>query len=314
MTNDAAAADPVTQLDEAAWALAAVIATYRDAAGSSLAEALAADPDRAAVLIAAGLAWDTGHGAAPGPALMDGPLAGNMAAARLSSLRQAVEVAAGQGPPGWSELPDEVLLDQGHASAATGHALATRVVPALPGLAGRLAAPGSRILDIGTGVGALALALAQDFPHAHVTGIDVLARAIELARADLRQAGPAAERVELRQQDAADLREPAAYDLVWLPAPFLPETALDAALPPVVAAIAPGGWLVAGTNPPPASPLAGAVARWNAVRNGGNALTADDVAARLPDLGLGHVAQRPTVPGGPILVIGQRPPGQHRPG
>ena len=39
----------------------------------------------------------------------------------------------------------------------------------------------------------------------------------------------------------------------------------------------------------------------------------DAVAARLRDPGLGHIGQRPTVPGGPILVIGQRPPGQHRP-
>jgi hypothetical protein len=189
-------------------ALAAVIATYREAAGSSLAEALAADPDRTAVLAAAGLVQDTGHGAVPGPALLDGPMSGNMAAARLSSLRQAVEVAGGEGPAGWSELPDEVLLDQGHASAGTGHALATRLVPALPGLAGRLATPGHRILDIGTGVGA----------------------------------------------------------------------------------------------------LAAAVARWNAARNGGNALDADAMAVRLRELGLGDVTQRPTVPGGPILVTGQRGP------
>jgi SAM-dependent methyltransferase len=259
------------------------------------------------VLAAAGLARDTGHGVVPGPTLLDGPMAGNMAAARLSSLRQAVEVAAGEAPPGWAELPDEVLLDQGHASAALGHALANRVVPTLPGLTEQLAAPGARILDIGTGIGALALALAEEFPHARVTGIDVLARAIALARVEVGQAGPLGERVELRQLDAADLRETAAYDLIGLPAPFLSETALEAALPRVVAALAPGGWVMAGTNPPPAGPLAAAVARWNAARNGGNALTSDDVAARLRDLGLGHVDQRPTVPGGPILVIGQRP-------
>ena len=308
MTGEDVAADPVAELDDAAWALAAVIATYRDAAGSSLAGALAADPDRAAVLAAAGLVQGAGGSVVPGPALLDGPLAGNVAAARLSSLRQAVEVAAGEAPPGWSALPDEVLLDQGHASAATGHALATRLVPTLAGLADRLAAPGSRVLDIGTGVGALALALARELPNTHVTGIDVLARAIELARTELRQAGSLAERVELRQQDVADLREPAAYDLIWLPAPFLPESSLNAALPHIVAAIAPGGWLVAGTNPAPASPLAAAVAQWNAARNGGNALDADTVAARLGELGLGHVGQRPTVPGGPVLVTGQHTP------
>ncbi|HEX6452039.1 MAG TPA: methyltransferase domain-containing protein [Trebonia sp.] len=127
--------------------------------------------------------------------------------------------AAGEVPPGWATQSDEVLLNQGHASAATGRALATRLVPTLPGLAGRLASPGSRVLDVGTGVAALALALARELPHTHVTAIDVLDRALRLARTELAQAGPVAGRVELRRQDVADLREPERYNLIWLPAP-----------------------------------------------------------------------------------------------
>jgi SAM-dependent methyltransferase len=311
VVGDPVGGDPVAGLEDAAWALAAVIATYRDAAGSSLAEALVREPDRTAVLVAAGLVQRTDSGLVPDPALLDGPLAGNAAAARLGALRQAVQVAAGEAAPGWSAQPDEVLLDQGHASAATGYALATRLVPALDGLAERLAAPGARVLDVGTGVGALALALAREFPHVRVTGIDVLVRAIALARAEvtqaeLAQAGRLADRVELREQDVADLREPATYDLIWLPAPFLSETTLIAALPGIVDALVPGGWLVAGTNPTPASQLAAAVARWNAARNGGSALDAEAVAARVRELGLGSVGQYPTVPGGPILVTGRR--------
>ncbi|MGW6511839.1 methyltransferase domain-containing protein, partial [Streptomyces niveus] len=75
------------------------------------------------------------------------------------------------------------------ASAGTGHALATRLVPSLSGLADRLATAGSRILDIGTRTGALALALAQDLPHVHVTGIDSLERAVRLAGKELEKAG-----------------------------------------------------------------------------------------------------------------------------
>src|SRR6201999_3952486 len=101
------------------------------------------------------------------------------------SMRQAVAAASGEAPAGWDAQSDDVLLDQGRASAGTGHALATRLVPALPGLADRVATAGSRILDIGTGTGALALALAQDLPHVHVTGIDSLERAIRLARREL---------------------------------------------------------------------------------------------------------------------------------
>jgi hypothetical protein len=32
----------------------------------------------------------------------------------------------------WAERSDDVLLDQGHESAAIGHGLATRLVPSLP--------------------------------------------------------------------------------------------------------------------------------------------------------------------------------------
>lgn len=301
-------ADPVAGLEQATWAFAALIATYRDAAQGSLADALAADPVRTAVLEAAGLVKRTGDYIEPHAALYDGPMAGNAAAARLSSLRQAVEAAAGEVPPGWVEQPDEVLLDQGRASAGTGRALATRLVPALPGLADRLATPGSRVLDIGTGVGALALALARELPAVHVTAIDVLDRAVRLARSELAQAGPLGERVELRLQDVADLREPGAYDLIWLPAPFLSQESLDASLPHLVDALAPGGWLVAGTNPAPPGELAAAVARWNAARNGGNSANSASVASTLREFGLEEVGQHPTVPGGPILVAGRRSP------
>jgi predicted O-methyltransferase YrrM len=308
MTNDPAAADPVARLENAAWALAAVIATYRDAAQGSLAGALAADPDRTAVLEAIGFVQRTGDDIVPHAARHDGPAAASAAAARLSSLRQAVEAAAGETAPGWSAQPDEVLRDQGHASAATGHAIATRLVPTLAGLTGRLTSPGSHVLDVGTGVAALALALVSELPHIRVTAIDSLERAIRLARTELEQAGALAERVELRRQDVADLREPEVYDLIWLPAPFLSDKSLNASLPHIVAALSPGGWLVAGTNPAPGSELAAAVARWNAIRNGGNSLDSDRMASRLRALGLGHVDQRPTVPGGPILVVGQHPP------
>jgi 2-polyprenyl-3-methyl-5-hydroxy-6-metoxy-1,4-benzoquinol methylase len=308
MTNDPAV-DPLAELESAAWALAAMIATYRDAARGSLADALATDPDRTAVLEAAGLVQREGDAVVPHAALHDGPLAANAASIRLSSLRQAIGVAEGDVSLGWAAQPDKVLLDQGHASAAIGHAIATQLVPALPGLAARLASPGSRALDIGTGVAALAIALARELPWIRVTGIDYLERAVRLARIQLGQTGSLADRVELRHQDVADLREPGVYDLIWLPVPFIHEQTLHTALPHIVDAIAPGGWLVAGTFPPPRGELAAAVRRWQAGRNGGNILDSDRVAATLGERGLEDVGQHSTTREGPILVVGQRPPG-----
>jgi SAM-dependent methyltransferase len=299
--------DPVTALEGQLWALAAVVATLREAGTGSLEDALAADPARTAVLEAAGVVRRDGDKVVAAPALRLGPASANAASARLGSMRQAVAAAGGEAVTGWDAQSDEVLLDQGRASAATGHALATRLVPALPGLADRVATAGSRVLDIGTGTGALALALAQDLPRVRVTGIDSLDRAIGLARREVGGAGSLAERIELRLQDAVDLRERDLYDLIWLPAPFLSDDALHACLPHVAAALTDGGWLVAGTNPAPSEPLLAAVANWTAARNGGSALTSHRMVEALGDLGFQDLRQLPTVPGGPVLVAGRAP-------
>ncbi|GCB44788.1 hypothetical protein SNL152K_2078 [Streptomyces sp. NL15-2K] len=54
-----------------------------------------------------------------------------------------------------------------------------------------------------------------------------------LARAEPAAADPAvAARVSLRRQDGADVSETETYRLIWLPAPFLSEEELRAALAP----------------------------------------------------------------------------------
>lgn len=311
---------PAAALEAAAWAAAALVGTLRDALDTPLAEVLATDPRRTAVLESAGLVRADGTGFTVHPSLVpaDGPTARSAVQARLSGLRQAVSAAAGpygssrpdgSAPGGWAAQSDEVLLNQGRASAATGRALADKVVPRLTGLAERLAAPGARILDVGTGVAALATVLAERFPQATVAGIDVLDRVLRLARAEL-AAVPAvvADRVTLRQQDVAELAERDAYELVWLPAPFLSEQALASALPRLAGALVPGGWLVAGTNPASEEPLLRSVGRWVAVRNGGNSYDTAAMTAAVESAGLGEARTFPTVPGGPVLVAARRPP------
>ncbi|MFF0478839.1 SAM-dependent methyltransferase [Streptomyces sp. NPDC004284] len=301
--------DPAAALDAAPWALAAMLGTIADAITTPLADVLEAEPARTAVLEAAGLIRREGDTLTPHPSMVyaDGPTAESAVEARLSSLRQAVSAAAGvpAGTPGggWADQDDAVLLSQGRASAMTGRVLATRVVPALPGLADRLGREGSRVLDVGTGVAALALVLAREFPRAEVVGIDVLERVVGLAAAELADAeADVTGRVTLRHLDVADLTERAVYDLAWLPAPFLSEEALTAAVPRLIRALSPGGWLVVGTNPAVSDPLRRAVAGWNAVRNGGNSYDTERMAETLTATGPAEVRRFPTVPGGPVLV------------
>ena len=60
----------------------------------------------------------------------------------------------------------------------------------------RLAEP--RVLDVGTGSGAIALAIADEHPGAHVTGVDASPAALEVAGANVVKTGLA---VELREWD-----------------------------------------------------------------------------------------------------------------
>ncbi|WP_331737630.1 hypothetical protein [Streptomyces sp. NBC_00019] len=88
------------------------------------------------------------------------------------------------------------------------------------------------------------------------------------------------------------MRRTETYRLIWLPAPFLSEEALRAALPRLVEALVPGAWLVAGTNPVADDALRRSVGQWTAVRGGGNSF---------------DTARMSTVPGGPVLVAARRP-------
>jgi predicted O-methyltransferase YrrM len=291
------AIETVEGLQEHAAQLAALASALGDQRATTAEEAYRLDSLRAAVLdrlpvdpvaLLAG-AWP-----------QRAPLSGALA----SRLGQAA-AAAGNAVPAWSAQRDEVIVAQGEASAMTGRALAERVVPGCADLAERLAAGGA-ILDVGTGIGAVAVALAEAFGQASVTGIDIAPRPLEIARERLDHSADAGvrARVAYREQDVLALPDEPVYDLAWLPAPFLPAAILDDALRRVMAAVRAGGWIVVGTNSDrPGGPPPGAA--WLAALAGGSAETASQAEARLQALDAASVQRFPTVPGGPVLVAGR---------
>jgi SAM-dependent methyltransferase len=276
--------------DQGAWQLAALATALGGGQDPALAAAARV------VLAALGLPEHAGDSS--------GATAEQLAHRAAAPLLQAAAVVSGQAA-GWAQQSDEALLAQGRASAAGARAFAELALPHLGDLAARLNEPGGRILDVGTGVGALALAYAEQFPNAEVVGIDVSARALRLAESTL--AGrSAARRVDLRQLDITDLEDPVGFDLAWIPAPFIPEPALREGVSRVAAVLRPGGWLMLGHGKYGAEPVEDALNRFKTVAYGGTPLTTAEATSLLTDAGFEPVINAPTPPGAPAVACARK--------
>jgi release factor glutamine methyltransferase len=96
----------------------------------------------------------------------------------------------------------------------------------------RLVPPPGRVLDLGTGSGAIALALAKAWPEAAIRGVDVDGAALALAKENAAATG--LERVVFAESDWFQ-RVPAAdqFDLIVANPPYLSEAEVAAAQPEV---------------------------------------------------------------------------------
>lgn len=93
----------------------------------------------------------------------------------------------------------------------------------------------SRILDVGTGCGLIALIMAQRFPHARITGIDIDMPSIEEAMANVK-ASPWSDRVEVRNASFPDDflssdKEKGLYDFIVSNPPFFNSGITDVSTP-----------------------------------------------------------------------------------
>jgi hypothetical protein len=277
--------------DQAAWTTAALVIALRGAGPE--AQRAAADE----VLHALDVDVDEGT--------RDGDRAGAAAQAAAPVL-QVATVLRGEGGL-WAGQSDEALLAQGRASAQGAAMTARFVFPGLPGLLDALGSPGARMLDVGTGVAALAVAYAALFPALTVVGIDVLPRVLALARSTL--AGhPSGDRVVLREQDVATLDEPDTYALAWLPALFVPEAPLRSGMGRIRQALLPGGWLMVGHAKLDGDAVDDAISRFKTVAYGGTTLDDAQTQVLLREAGLVDVRTIPTPPGAPALTVGRNPP------
>jgi hypothetical protein len=109
-----------------------------------------------------------------------------------------------------------------------------------------------------------------------------------------------------REQDVSTLDEDATYALAWLPAPFLPETALRAGMQRVARALLAGGWVMVGHGKFTDEPIENALNRFKTVAYGGTALDDAQAQTLLRDAGLTEVATMPTPPDAPAVTVGRK--------
>jgi SAM-dependent methyltransferase len=277
--------------DRAAWATAALALVAGDAGTPELRRTAEE------VLDALGILLDT-HAGPP----VD--RAGVAAQAAAPLLQTAALLTRGDV---WAAQPDEAIIAQGRASAQGAVAFEQLGLPFMAGLADALSTPGARMLDVGTGVAALAASYAELFPELTVVGIDVLPRVLALA-GELLRSSPVADRVVLREQDVSGLTDEETFALAWLPAPFVPEEALRAGVPRIVRSLVRGGWLIVGHGKFAGDPLDDALTRFKTVSYGGTPLSNEQAQTLLRDAGLVDVTTVPTPMGAPAITVGRRMP------
>ena len=181
--------------------------------------------------------------------------------------------------PGWVHTDPHVLHAQGDSGRAAAHALAEQGILRLAalekgvklvsnagglnpaGLADRLSAPTASFLDVGTGVGVIAIEMCHAYPQLRVVGLEPAQAPRREAIERVADAG-LSDRIDIRAQALEALTDVECFDLAYVPQVFLPDEAFPSGIPLVWRALRPGGAVRSSSPPAPrASPCLGGRAR-----------------------------------------------------
>lgn len=212
------------------------------------------------------------------PAALQGlsnPEAAMLRAVIRSFFRQALDLLENPGRPAVWSYDDPVILQNIGQTSRMIVTMIAEMVGRTPELAGRLARPG-RFLDVGSGVGLLALDAARAWPALKIDGLDIFEPALKLAAQNLADSG-LSDRVTFRNLDVTALDAPGAYAAVWFAGPFIPAAVVPAALAALHRAMEPDGWLFFGLFRAPPLPLPQALLDLRITRSGGYPWTVDEI-------------------------------------
>lgn len=241
------------------------------------------------------------------PALLDGISEGESEILRSfirAFFRQALDLIENPSrPASWSFDDPLILQAQGQASKLIVRMIAGAAVQNAE-MQASLSQSGT-FLDIGTGVGWLAIEAAKTWPKFKVDGIDIFEPALNLAAKNLATSGMA-DRVTFRNQDVSRLDAADHYSAAFFAGPFIPEIVVRTALPAVFRAIKPGGWLFFGLYRAAPDLLAQALADLRVIRSGGHGWTSAEVRQLLESVGF-HWVQDITADVPAMLVAVRKP-------
>jgi len=215
-----------------------------------------------------------------------------------SYLRQALDLVDDPTrAPGWSYTDPVLLQAQGAASAVVAQLIARAGV----------GSPDARILDVGTGVAGLAIALCSTFPESTVVGLEPWEPSLAIARMNVAEAGLES-RIALVDAVIQDFDDPDGFDLVWLPSFFIPESVIGGAVARIHGLLRPDGTLVVGTTETDEESLDAAVDDLRTVRSGGSLVSAADARSRLEQAGFADVHDLDLGTDAPVrLIVGTKP-------
>jgi len=220
------------------------------------------------------------------PGLLDGLEPGQIAAiiGQLTyGLQDSLDlIREPERAPGWAYTDPAILQERGRGSRAVVRNIAN-LARQRPALAAALS--DAKFLDIGTGVGWLAIEAAKTWSGMQIIGLDIWEPSLELARTNIVAEG-LQNRITLRRQSITEIDDEAAFNVIWMPSPFLAREVVISALPRIARALTSAGFLLFGMFPSRPNPLGQALSELLTVRSGGHPWQFDEVRNQLVAAGL----------------------------
>jgi precorrin-6B methylase 2 len=208
---------------------------------------------------------------------------------------------------GWSFTEPEILQSLGRAAFRLGDSIFKEVVPSLGDLASRLQEPSARFLDVGAGMGGIAIAACRFLQNLHAVGLEPQDASLTEAHKNIAEVG-FTDRIELRKERIEDLTDKDVFNLVYFPQAFMSDGVVKLGLQNIWGSLRPGGWIVVQTIAVPGMELPAALSRLRDTLMGGNARIPSQLQAMLSDAGFISIS---TIPSSMVatfnFITGQRP-------